>query len=207
MLTRSELGEFVREHLGADNFRLETHDVLNVPQDAGNVEAYLAGEPRPPHPWGEVVRQRAAEGTITRRVMVLSEPLTDYRRMSIEWQYLRNVEAGERCRIIDRPEDPGVGSQDFWLFDNVHLLLMHYAAGSGEFVGGEHVTDHGEMDRYRELARLAWDAGTDLTDWWANHPQYWRDQYVPTPRSSDDATRPTAARANDAAREGAARAT
>lgn len=204
MLSAPELREFIATHFRTDNFRLETHNVLNVPQDAGKVQAYLDGEPKPPHPWANVIRQRAAEGKYYRRVMVLSEPLTDYRRMSIEWQYLRNVEAGERCRIIDRPDDPGVGSQDFWLIEDRHLLLMHYADGTGEFVGAELLEDAEEVERFRAVARLAWDTGTDLTTWWANHPQYWRDQYVPTPRSSDA---PTAARVDYPSREGATHAT
>lgn len=55
----------------------------------------LTGQPGPGHrPWADVIRRQVARGQITRRVLALSEPLTDYRRSSIEWGYLDNVAAG-----------------------------------------------------------------------------------------------------------------
>ena len=69
--------------------------MLDVPQDAGRLERYLTGQPGPGHrPWADVIRRQVARGQITRRVLALSEPLTDYRRSSIEWGYLDNVAAG-----------------------------------------------------------------------------------------------------------------
>lgn len=186
MLSLEQLGEFIDSRFTSDLFRLETHDVLTVPADEGLVQNYLAGEPAPEHSWANVIRGEVAQGKITRRVLTLSEPLTDYRRMSIEWQYLRNAEAGERCRVVARADDPGAGSQDIWMVEDRWVLLMHYSDTEGRFIGAELVEDPADVGRWRELAARAWDAGTDLPDWWADHPQYRRDSRMPIPRSTDD---------------------
>ena len=73
MLNADQLGEYIASRHKADLFRLETRDVLNVPQDAGRLERYLNGEPGPGHrPWADVIRRQVAEGQITRRVLALS---------------------------------------------------------------------------------------------------------------------------------------
>lgn len=200
MLTRAQLGEFIDSRFTSDLFRLETHDVLTVPADEGLVQRYLAGESTPEHKWANIVRGEVAHGKITRRVLTLTEPLTDYRRMSIEWQYLRNVAAGERCRVIERAKDPGAGSQDFWMIEGRWVLLMHYSESEGLFIGADLVDDPAEVGRWRDIAALAWDAGTDLPDWWSRHPQYWRDPRMPIPRITDDTTQEGT---SDAARQSA----
>lgn len=183
MLNADQLGEYIASRHKTDLFRLETRDVLNVPQDAGRLERYLNGEPGPGHrPWADVIRQQVARGQITRRVLALGEPLTDYRRCSIEWGYLDNVAAGEQCRVVDRPATPGVGSQDFWLIDRRHVVLMHYD-DEGRFVGADPVDDEQVVGHWAAIADLAWDSGADLATWWDAHRQYWREFHVPTPRS------------------------
>lgn len=206
-----QVGEYIDAHFVRDLFRLETRDVLDVPGDNGLVRDYLAGQPMPEHPWADAVRREVADGKITRRVLALTEPLTDYRRMSIEWQYLRNVAAGERCRLINRadPAATAVGELDFWMIEHQHVLVMHYDQ-AGRFTGASPVTDPGEIRQWQDRARLAWDLGADLATWWDQHPQYQRDRrdggstgHVPTPRSHDD---PQSDRTDDTARQGTARA-
>ncbi|GAB3158561.1 hypothetical protein GCM10027059_03530 [Myceligenerans halotolerans] len=183
MLSADELGEFITSRHETDLFRLETRDVLNVPQDADRLQRYLNGEPGPGHrPWADVIRKQVAQGQITRRVLALTEPLTDYRRSSIEWGYLDNVAAGERCRVVSKSDTPEVGAQDFWVVERRHVLLMHYD-NEGRFVGAEPVNDEQAVGHWTAIADLAWDAGTDLVTWWDEHPQYWRDSRDPTPRS------------------------
>lgn len=197
MLSSAELGDVIDQRFTSDLFRLETHDLLTVPADDGLVRRYLDGEPAPEHTWADVVRREVAQGKITRRVLTLTEPLTDYRRMSIEWQYLRNVQAGERCRVVERANDPGVGAQDFWMIEGRWVLLMHYSDEEGRFTGAELIDDPTEVRSWRDLAALAWEAGTDLRDWWDDHPQYRRASDLPSPRSTDD---PTTERTDHAAR-------
>lgn len=201
MLSLSELGDVIDRRLSSDLFRLETHDVLTVPADEGLVRSYLDGAPAPDHPWAEVVRNEVAHGKITRRVLTLTEPLTDYRRMSIEWQYLRNADAGEQCRVVERANDPGVGAQDFWMIEGRSVLLMHYSEEEGRFIGAELIDSLAKVERWRDVATRAWDAGTDLRDWWNDHPQYRRASDSPSPRSIDD---PTTERTDHAARTSAA---
>lgn len=175
MLNEHQLGELISSRHRTDLFRLETRDVLDVPQDAGRLERYLTGQPGPGHrPWADVIRRQVARGQITRRVLALREPLTDYRRSSIEWGYLDNAAAGEHCRVVDRSRTPEVGAQDFWMIERRDVVLMHYD-DAGRFVGAEPTDDQDDVARCAAIADLAWSSGTDLVTWWDEHRQYWRE--------------------------------
>jgi hypothetical protein len=61
------------------------------------------------------------------RVKVVRRPLSDYLRYQFAWTLPGNVAAGEDYRILgltgrssDLPE------QDFWLFDDVTVLLLNF---------------------------------------------------------------------------------
>lgn len=185
LLAIEELGDYIDSRFTRDLFRLELHQELHVGSDGDDFARYLAGEPAPEHrPWSDVIRREVAEGKFTRRVLVLDEPLTDYRRFSIEWSYLDNVRAGERCVVLPSRRGVDLGDRDFWMIDNRAVVVMHYDP-DGRFVGGEPTEDPAEVARWRDVAERAWSAGDSLTEWWAAHPQYWRDR-VPTPRSKSD---------------------
>lgn len=201
MLNQKELAAYFRENYRTRCFRLETHQHLDIESDREDYQRYFAGEPEPPRPWLETLRRYAAEGKQRDRVHVVDEPLSDYLRFCIEWGYLGNAEAGERIRIVEKESGPDLGGQDFWIVED-EILLMYYD-GDGRFVGAEPLDDPAEVRRLRKVARTAWDAGIDVIDWWREHPQYWRDNRVPTPRREDD-TQSVAA--DHSPREGATRA-
>ncbi|WP_369689890.1 DUF6879 family protein, partial [Nocardiopsis alborubida] len=63
------------------------------------------------------------------RVHVVTQPLSDYLRYEMEWGYDFNIVAGEDVRIIETetPSDlPFATHEDFWLFDDTHVVLMRY---------------------------------------------------------------------------------
>jgi len=201
VLNQAELADYFRHHYRTHCFRLETHQYLDIESDREDIARYLAGDPQPPRPWLDTLRRYAAEGKTRQRVHVVEEPLSDYLRFCIEWGYLGNAEAGESIRIVTKEDGPDLGDQDFWIVED-EILLMHYDS-AGSFIGAEPLGDDpAESERLMRLARAAWDAGTDVIEWWRNHPQYWRDNRVPTPRSEND---PQGTTPHYSAREGATR--
>lgn len=116
-------------------FRLETLPSYTVPEEEEELRLFLSGETRPA---GELhtdeylikVRQHVDAGRRMRRVHTLISPLNDHLRFQFEWGYAFSVRAGEEVNILDfaTTPDPGLPRQDFWLFDDEHVVLMHYAA-------------------------------------------------------------------------------
>lgn len=65
-------------------FRLEVLDGYDIPSSAGNLRAFLAGEPRPADynaGWVETVRAATQAGKRVYRVHIVARPLTDYLRI------------------------------------------------------------------------------------------------------------------------------
>lgn len=80
-------------------------------------------------PWQQDLRKWKAQHKKMQRVRVLKAPLTDYVRMSIEWWYPLNIEAGEETLALDADHhEAAVPEHDFWLFDDRRVALMHYNA-------------------------------------------------------------------------------
>lgn len=180
MLDLKQLGEDIRKHFTRTLFRLETLDQYEVISDGSDVARYLAGESEPDMarkgPWLEHLRDEAAHGRYRHRVHVLRGPLGDYLRYECEWGYAYNVRAGEGVRILDlaeRPDPGGLVEQDFWLIDDSRVLRMHYD-DNGQFVGAEVMPDEA-VPRYRAARDAAWHAAEPFDQYWAAHPQYWRD--------------------------------
>jgi hypothetical protein len=141
-------------------FRLETLPVYKVGPEEEEFQQFLAGEPPPPDSddtdWIRRVRAYVADGKHVGRVHLVTPPLTDYLRYQFEWGYEFQVAAGEDVRILDltRTENPGVPEQDFWLFDDETVVLMHYDV-DGTQLGRERLVDVdvSPYRRYMELAR------------------------------------------------------
>lgn len=115
-------------------FRLETLPVYGVASEDEEFRRFLAGEPRPDKeladsPWLHRVRGFTGSGRRVQRVHVVTPPLSDYLRYEMEWGYDFNIVAGEDVRIIETesPSDlPFAANEDFWLFDDKHVVLMRY---------------------------------------------------------------------------------
>lgn len=138
-------------------FRLEALPEYRVAGEDGLLERFLSGRPMPVGfnvGWHDSLRSYRRDGKAVQRVRVVSRPLTDYQRSEFEWGYPGNVEAGEEIRVLD-PEDEAVAElpgQDFWLFDDRTVVLMHYQDGLQ--IGRELLVDAdpAEYVRYKELA-------------------------------------------------------
>ncbi|HUR01000.1 MAG TPA: hypothetical protein VM347_00515 [Nonomuraea sp.] len=77
-----------------------------------------------------------------------------------------NVQAGEDIRILDlaTTPDPGLPAQDFVLFDDAQVVLMHYR-DDGTRIGGE-LLDTADITRYVEWKRLALETSTPFVDYY-----------------------------------------
>jgi hypothetical protein len=115
-------------------------------------------------------------GISTRRVHIVSTPLSDYLRYEFEWGYAHNL-AYEDIRIIDLTEHPEAvplaGFGDFWLMDASSVAVMHYG-DDGRYLGFTEAAA-GDVARYAIAADAAWLAGEPFTAWWDTHREFWRD--------------------------------
>ncbi|MFE1099153.1 DUF6879 family protein [Nocardiopsis alba] len=141
-------------------FRLETLPCYTVPEEEHELRQFLAGVSRPVEELHTDtylirVREHVEAGRRMHRVHTLTSPLNDHLRFQFEWGYAFSVAAGEEVNILDfaTTPNPGLPQQDFWLFDDTHVVLMHYAA-DGTQSGRELLedTDPAPYVRYKELA-------------------------------------------------------
>jgi hypothetical protein len=175
-----ELRAFAEHHTTRSAFRLETLDRYTVDSDEGNVERYLAGEEGPSwaqgSDWMDYLQQEKASGIRRYRVHIAESPLSDYLRYECEWGYVYTSQAGEEIYILDtaeNPRPPGLIDEDFWLYDDTHVVVMHYD-GDGRFITAEALPDS-ETPRYRRYRDLALSAAVPFADYWQRHPGYWRE--------------------------------
>jgi len=183
MLDFDEILTYFDEHHTRSAFRLEALDVYDVESDGADVARYLAGEDVPTatrkSPWLDQLHTDTAAGKLWSRVHVLATPLNDYLRYECEWGYVYNVAAGEDVRILDTVETSlpdAVIVREFWLFDDEHVLLMHYD-DAGHLLGGEPLPPE-HAGAYRAAAKAAWDAAQPFNIWWARHPEEHRSNRV-----------------------------
>ncbi|MCE6996982.1 hypothetical protein LZG04_19550 [Saccharothrix sp. S26] len=138
-------------------FRLETLPEYRVAGENGLLERFRSGLPMPSgfnSAWHERLRSYRSSGRAVQRVRVVTRPPTDYQRSQFEWGYPGNSSAGEDIRVLDQDDDVvrELPAQDFWLFDDRVVVLMHYQDGLQ--IGRELLADTDPADyvRYKELA-------------------------------------------------------
>lgn len=177
VLSTAEFGELFRS-CERETFRLETLSVYNPESGAENLQRYLAGEPclkeHEPSAWMQLVADAVARGKRFYRVHVVHSPLTDHLRYEMEWGYLYNARAGEEIHILDtaeRPRPQGLPGEDFWLFDDVTVVRMHYR-DDGEFAWAE-LCDDVDVERYRGYRDLAMAHAVPFAEYWEDHPHFW----------------------------------
>ena len=138
-------------------FRLETYPVYDVTSERQEYEQFLSsGSLSIPDddPWLTRVRHFRATGRWIGRVHTISRPLTDYLHYEFA-VYRHTVAAGEDIRILDLTDqpDPGLPSEDFWLFDDMSVVRMDYD-DQGRQLGREllEVTAPVPYVRWQEIA-------------------------------------------------------
>lgn len=165
---------------GSSVFRLETLPIYNPVSGASDLDAYLTGAACPkvngPTPYMRRVADQKRRGVRCFRVHVVHSPLTDYLRYEMEWGYAFNSRAGEEVFILDTAErrrPDGLVDEDFWLFDDTHVVRMHYRE-DGEFLGKELLEDP-DLEHYRAQRDLSMQQAVPFNEYWRAHPQYHRD--------------------------------
>jgi hypothetical protein len=186
VLSESDLAPFF-DHAASDWFRFEAHREYTVAFEQPRLHAYLAGElydpSSEPTQWLEEIQRRVSEGITFRKVRVLSAPLAAYERWECEWSYPATERAGQRTFILDlaaTPERTQPTDYDWWMFDNTTVLQMHYS-GDGTFGGAEILDDPEIIAEHVRHKEVALTTSVPFGDYWAAHPQYWRQNWVDMP--------------------------
>lgn len=145
-----------------DAIRIEVLPTYRVDEESAAVTS--AREGRSPdlaflNEWHAYLDETTASGRTSRRLRLVSAPLTAYERFEIEWAYVSNAEHGEQIRLLSRAEAPDM--KDYWIFDDdaVHEMLYD---DTGAFLGSRS-SDSSEAARVVEWVKRAWLIGTDLT--------------------------------------------
>jgi hypothetical protein len=138
-------------------FRLETHPAYDVMSEREEYENFLSsGSLSIPDDdsWLTRVRHFRATGRWIGRVHVLRSPPTDYLRYEFA-VYRHTVAAGEDVRIVDlaTQPNPGLPSQDFWLFDDISVVRMDYDDRGAQL--GRELLDDIDPAPYIEWQRIA----------------------------------------------------
>lgn len=138
-------------------FRLETYAAYDVASERDEYEHFLSSGNVciPDHdPWLTRVRHFRATSRWIGRVHMLRRPLTDYLRYEFA-VYRHTVAAGEDIRILDLTSqpNPGLPSEDFWLFDDTSIVRMDYD-DQGRQLGRELLED-ADPAPYAEWQRIA----------------------------------------------------
>lgn len=183
LLNLPAIDGFIENRFTRSAFRLEVLDRYTVDSDQENVERYLAGAPKPSwavgDQWMEQLARERAEGKRRYRVHVLESPLSGYLRYECEWGYAYTNQAGEEIYILDLAETPrpgGLISEDFWLLDGEHVLVMRYDS-EGRLLGGEPLAA-ADSPRYRRCRDVALAHAQPFGSYWEKHPQFWRENWL-----------------------------
>lgn len=189
MLSEEELDEIFTFERSA--FRLETLDYYAVEADLEELGRYLDGQPRPSktdpdydNPWFDFVRSSVERGKQFHRVHVVHSPLSEYLCYECEWGYAYNMElTGEEIRILDTAErfrPGGLPDEDFWLLDDTKVIRMDYDV-ENRFIGAE-LLPESEAPQYSRYRDMAVAAAVPFDEYWAAHPQYWRENWLKSGR-------------------------
>lgn len=160
-------------------FRLETRQRYAGSGEDAALQAYREGRAQPPldhddREYLERVAQARERGASWNRVHVVRQPLSEYLRFELTWEYGPNVAAGETVGIVALSVDdlwpPDLPELDFWLFDSATLFELHYD-DEDMWLGVEEVV---EPDRIAKACRWRDAALRRAQDWaayLADHPE------------------------------------
>ena len=163
-------------------WRLELLPQYLVDFSNPHFQAFVRGEPLPPHPQGEwwrknedwidEVRSAIKAGKSFGRVHVLPERLTPYLRYEIEWGYCFNSQGGEDIRLLEAarvtPAMKAVFLQDYWIFDNQRVVLCDYDKDGG-WRGARLLDAKEDILLYQSAQKLALEASVDLKTFLAKY--------------------------------------
>jgi len=183
MLSESELDPYF-DGIQREAFRLEALSSYAVSSESAGMRAYLAGEPYEKSDAGqafkEYVRGQVESGVRWHRVRVVSGPLSDYERWEFEWGYTVNEQIGYPTFVLDLSEaadPPALPGYDWWMLDEQVVLRFHYD-NNGAFVGADALGAPDELAEHQRFRDAALAAAIPFPQYWAAHPQYWRQNWL-----------------------------
>jgi|HubBroStandDraft_1064217.scaffolds.fasta_scaffold06287_3 hypothetical protein len=184
MLSEAGLDPYF-DAISREAFRLEALAAYAVASESAGLRAYLAGEPFQKSAAGQAfkdyVRSQVEAGIRWHRVRVVRGPLSDYERWECEWGYTVNEQLGYRTFVLDLAEaadPPRLPDYDWWMLDERVVLRFHYDE-NGAFAGADALDDPGEIAGHRRYRDAALAAAVPFPAYWAAHPQYWRQNWLP----------------------------
>lgn len=159
-------------------FRLETMQSYAGSGEDAALAAFQADQPQPPLSADDLAYLRAVaaarqRGAVWQRVHIVREPLSEYLKFELTWEYGPNVEAGEGIGIVSIGPDTHWPStwdvQDFWLFDDDTLFAPRYD-GSRTWLGLEDVRDPARIRHARQVRKAALESAEPWREYVARHP-------------------------------------
>lgn len=127
--------------------------------DADLLERWRAGRGRDPQedrPWVEYVQGLRQRGVRFERARRLTEPLTEYLRMQVDFTYM-NIEAGEDVRWVApaAAAEVGMPDYDFYLVDDGRVAVLDFDA-DGQFADARTSTTREVVTRHVAWRDLIW---------------------------------------------------
>jgi hypothetical protein len=155
-------------------FRLETLPAYDVPEEANEISAFLAGEPSPERsvrtsPWLAQIATSTVAGRDWRRLRLLSTEPVPYETWELD-RYLESQACGEQVRILPRDLHQDLAIGDFWMFDvgmaSEAVFAMRYS-DSGELIRSDAIASADDIAACRQAARL-WESAPSLNKYLAD---------------------------------------
>jgi hypothetical protein len=167
MLSRADF-EKLFDEFTASAWRLEIQGVYDEPEEREPLRRFLAGEPDDlawMADWFEWIREITLAGKAFGRVRVVTDPLTSYQRFELGRLTPPALAAGEDIRVLTagRASELQLPTEDFWLFDDVRVAVMHF--GSDGVAGVDLLEDPKAVQPYRDARQRAWDAAIPFHQW------------------------------------------
>lgn len=167
MLSRADF-EALFDTFTRSAWRLETQPAYDEPEEREPLRRWLAGEPDDlawMADWWAWIRDITRSGKRFGRVRVLYDPPSDYQRFELGALTSPAVQAGEDIRILPvaRARELNLPDQDFWLFDDSRVAVLHF--GADGVAGAELIEDATAVRPFRHARDRAWDASVTYQEW------------------------------------------
>ncbi len=79
--------------------------------------------------------------------------------------------------LADTADPPKLPGYDWWMLDERVVLRFHYDT-DGAFLGADPLEDPAELADHRRYRDAALAAAVPFPEYWAAHPQYWRENWL-----------------------------
>ena len=151
-------------------YRLHVRDTYNTPLERESMAQFIAtgtADLEWFQDWLTSIREAKAAGRTSRRVRVVSLPLTDSARYGL-WTAQFNNEAGEDIRYLARDDAQGLPEFDYWMFDSRTVAKMHWS-DQDELLGFELIEDPAEVVELNYQRDVAWHRAMTRDEFAAQH--------------------------------------